>query len=100
MVLQSFAKTANSHDASLCTIISASAALPAAYVPTFSSYMASKLAQAKIVEHFAAENPHITAVNVHPGFVDTANLRSTGFNPADVPTVKSEFYAHFTMPTF
>lgn len=47
--------------------------------------MASKLAQIKIVEHFASENPDIAAINFHPGFVDTDIFRRTGFDAAMLP---------------
>lgn len=40
-------------------------------MPGMSAYTASKAAQLKMVEYFAAENPQIHAVNMHPGLVAT-----------------------------
>lgn len=39
-----------------------------------SAYNCSKLAQAKLLEHLAAENPDLYVVSVHPGVVETDML--------------------------
>lgn len=54
-------------------------------VPGLSAYMASKLAQVKLVEHFAAENSHIMAANVHPGMVETKVFTRSGAKAEQLP---------------
>ncbi|KAJ3577980.1 hypothetical protein NPX13_g2583 [Xylaria arbuscula] len=36
------------------------------------AYVSSKMAAVKLLQAFAAENPHVRLHNVHPGFLDTA----------------------------
>lgn len=91
VVLQGFAKTANRGNASVIAITTGAAAAPAAFVPTFSSYMASKIAQIKIVENFAAENPDIASINLHPGFVETDIFKATGADASQLPMDTGEF---------
>ena len=57
-------------------IISVSAALvnlPASIPPSkgSSAYISSKMAQLKLLEHLAAENPDVFVISVHPGVVET-----------------------------
>lgn len=59
--------------------------MPPAFLPGLSSYVASKLAQAKVYEFLAAENPHVFVATVHPGMVDTNNFRATGATPENLP---------------
>ncbi|KAL4759689.1 SDR family NAD(P)-dependent oxidoreductase [Aspergillus foveolatus] len=40
--------------------------------PGMGAYVSSKMAAVKILEAFAAENPHVRLHNVHPGFLETA----------------------------
>lgn len=40
-------------------------------MPGMSAYAASKTAQLKMVEYFAAENPELHVVNIHPGIIAT-----------------------------
>jgi NAD(P)-dependent dehydrogenase (short-subunit alcohol dehydrogenase family) len=56
------------------TFVSLSSAVlhfPASAMTGLSSYSASKLAQLKLNEYLAAENPHLRVFNVHPGSVET-----------------------------
>lgn len=39
------------------------------------AYVSSKMAAVKLLQAFAAENPHVRLHNVHPGFLDTAMSR-------------------------
>lgn len=55
-----------------------------------SSYNASKLAQIKIVEYLAFEQPGVFAAAVHPGIHDTAVLAKSGAKPDQVPLDDSE----------
>lgn len=40
--------------------------------PGMGAYVSSKMAAVKLLQAFAAENPHVRLHNVHPGFIDTA----------------------------
>lgn len=40
--------------------------------PGMGAYVSSKMAAVKLLEAFAAENPHVRCHHVHPGFLDTA----------------------------
>jgi hypothetical protein len=60
-----------------------------------SSYNASNLAQIKVVEYLAAEQPNIFAASVHPGIHDTAVLANSGAKPDQVPLDNSKC---FTVP--
>ncbi|KAL4738162.1 hypothetical protein BDV11DRAFT_206150 [Aspergillus similis] len=40
--------------------------------PGMGAYVSSKMAAVKILQSFAAENPHVRLHNVHPGFLETA----------------------------
>lgn len=61
--------------------------------PGLSSYMSSKVAQAKLVEYLAVENPGILICSVHPGVVDTKMLRTAELK--GLPPDTAELPAHF-----
>ncbi|KAI0424542.1 cellulase signal transduction associated dehydrogenase [Xylaria sp. FL1042] len=42
------------------------------------AYVSSKMAAVKLLQAFAAENPHVRLHNVHPGFLDTAMSTELG----------------------
>ncbi|CBF79138.1 hypothetical protein AN7074.2 [Aspergillus nidulans FGSC A4] len=46
--------------------------------PGMGAYVSSKMAAVKILEAFAAENPHVRLHNVHPGFLETAMSAKLG----------------------
>ena len=50
-----------------------------------SAYAGSKLAQAKVLEFLAAENPNIFVASVHPGMVDTDMFRKSGSRADAMP---------------
>ncbi|KAL8842267.1 MAG: hypothetical protein Q9170_000593 [Blastenia crenularia] len=52
-----------------------------------SSYVASKMAQVKVMEYIAAENPDIFIASVHPGVVDTDLLNGLNL----IETLPKEF---------
>lgn len=65
-------------------------ALSVTHVPGASGYIASKLAQIKVIEYLAAEHPSLFAVAVHPGICDTAVLAKSGAKPHEVPLDQSK----------
>lgn len=46
--------------------------------------MTSKLAQIRLLEHVAAENPDVFTVAVHPGIVVTDLMRETGMTEGNM----------------
>lgn len=50
-----------------------------------SAYGASKIAQAKLLEHVATENPDLFVASVHPGVVQSDMLAQFDVNEGDVP---------------
>ena len=63
--------------ASLIGVSSAVICLPTKALPGGSSYVISKLANAKLFEYVADEYPDIQVLTVHPGVVETAmNIKS------------------------
>jgi NAD(P)-dependent dehydrogenase (short-subunit alcohol dehydrogenase family) len=68
VVAQAFAKNA-AENAVFVSVNTAGAHMP--YFGPVASYSASKSGSAKLVEYFQAENPHIRAYNISPGFIKT-----------------------------
>jgi short-subunit dehydrogenase len=66
-------------------VVSDVSLIPAAYLPGLSSYVTSKLAQAKIFEFIAAENPTVFVATLNPGMIETANFRRTGGKAEGLP---------------
>jgi NAD(P)-dependent dehydrogenase (short-subunit alcohol dehydrogenase family) len=71
--------------AALYSITAGAALLPPTHTPGLSGYLTSKIAQSKIVEFLAAENPDLFACSVHPGMVDTGIFRGSGADPSQLP---------------
>lgn len=67
----------------MCSVVSSTP--PMALMPGFSGYSASKLAQARMVEAFAAENPNIVAFNVNPGMIQSAMWEKSGVDASIMP---------------
>lgn len=59
--------------------------LPSKLTPYISGYLTSKIAQVKILEYLAAENPDLFVASVHPGMVDTKIFRGSGATPDQLP---------------
>ncbi|KAI4258277.1 MAG: hypothetical protein L6R42_005194, partial [Xanthoria sp. 1 TBL-2021] len=55
----------------------------------------SKFAQVKLLELVAAENPGIYVASVHPGFVETAMFRKSGYQANAYPMDTVQLPAHF-----
>lgn len=62
--------------------------MPAARIPGLSAYMTSKLAQTKMIEYLAAEQPNIIAATVHPGMVETEIFTKSGGRADKLPMDK------------
>ena len=86
--LRAFLPSANPSHATILALTTGTTALPPSMVPGLSAYMASKLAQTKLIEHAAAENPHIFAATVHPGMVETGIFRRSGAKAESLPMDK------------
>ena len=55
-----------------------------------SAYMASKLAQTKIIEYLVAEQPNIFGATVHPGMVETDVFTKSGAKAEELPMDKGK----------
>ncbi|KAJ0323539.1 hypothetical protein Brms1b_001419 [Colletotrichum noveboracense] len=95
LVTKSFLPTANPSHASVIALTTGTTALPVSMVPGLSPYMASKLAQTKIVEFLAAENPNLFAVTLHPGMVETDIFKKSGAKAEALPMDKGAPEAAF-----
>lgn len=73
----------------MLTLTSQTTAFPVSMGPGMSGYNASKIAQIKVMEYLAAEQPKVFAVTVHPGICDTAVLAKSGMKPDQVPLDQS-----------
>jgi NAD(P)-dependent dehydrogenase (short-subunit alcohol dehydrogenase family) len=91
LAIKTLLPTKNATGAAVLVVSSGTVAFPPGMAPGMSSYNASKLAQVKLVEYLAAEEPTVFAAAVHPGIHDTAVLAKSGAKPDQVPLDKSEF---------
>ncbi|KAF2399288.1 NAD(P)-binding protein [Trichodelitschia bisporula] len=75
-------------------------ALPSEMAGYFSSYTASKLAAAKVVELVAAQYPDVQVLNFHPGVVKTAMNEKSAMNipTPDTPTLPAHFAVWASSP--
>lgn len=94
-VAKAFLATADSASAAILGITSDTSLLPPSFLPGLSAYVTTKLAQAKVYEFLAAENPNIFVATVHPGMIDTNNFRASGATPDNLPMDTVELPAHF-----
>ncbi len=70
-----FLPTANPSHAAILGMTTGTSGLPPAMLPGLSAYISSKLAQVKLLEFLAAENPNVFVASVHPGMVETSLFR-------------------------
>lgn len=61
-------------------------------LPGLSAYASSKLAQVKLLEFLAAENPNIFVASLHPGIVETKTFTKSGSKADALPMDKGESY--------
>jgi NADP-dependent 3-hydroxy acid dehydrogenase YdfG len=71
--------------AALYAITAGAFVMPPAFTPGLSGYLSAKVAQAKVLEFIAAENPNLFVCTVHPGMIDTDVFRSSGADPQQLP---------------
>ncbi|KAI1094910.1 hypothetical protein F5B19DRAFT_489810 [Rostrohypoxylon terebratum] len=95
LVAKAFLPTADPAQAALLGLTTDVSLMPAAYLPGLSAYTASKLAQAKMLEFLAAENPNIFVAAVNPGMIETDNFYRTGGKPERLPMDTVQLPAHF-----
>jgi NADP-dependent 3-hydroxy acid dehydrogenase YdfG len=81
---QTFIPTAKP-GAGLYAITAGALVMPPAYTPGLSGYLSSKVAQSKVLEFIAAENPELFVCNIHPGMIETDVFRSSGADPQQLP---------------
>jgi NAD(P)-dependent dehydrogenase (short-subunit alcohol dehydrogenase family) len=74
IAIQAFMPTAGEPGASIYAINAGGLALPAKATAGLSGYLTSKVAQAKLMEYLAAENPNLFVCSVQPGVIDTGML--------------------------
>lgn len=89
LAVKAFLPTANESGSAVLTLTSQTTAFPVSMGPGMSGYNASKIAQIKVIEYLAAEQPKVFAVTVHPGICDTAVLAKSGMKPDQVPLDQS-----------
>ncbi|GAP85607.1 putative short chain dehydrogenase [Rosellinia necatrix] len=95
LAAKAFLPTADRPDAAFLGVISDVSILPAAFLQGLSPYISSKLAQSKVFEFIAAENPDIFVATMHPGMVETDNFNRTGASADQLPMDKVQLPAHF-----
>ncbi|CAN8097826.1 unnamed protein product [Discula destructiva] len=95
LAVHSFLPTANKAKATVLALTTGTSAMPAARLPGMSAYMTSKLAQIKLIEYLAAEQPNVFAATVHPGMVETEIFAKSGANADKLPMDKVELPASF-----
>lgn len=82
---QAFLPTANPSGAAVYALTAGAFALPAKYTAGLSAYLSSKLAQVKIMEYLAAENPNLFVCTLHPGMIETNIFKGSGAKAEDMP---------------
>lgn len=71
--------------------------MPATRLPGMSAYMTSKLAQVKMIEYLAAEQPNIFAATVHPGMIETEIFTKSGANANKLPMDKGQWMCFWSL---
>ncbi|KAI9649056.1 hypothetical protein NHQ30_001623 [Ciborinia camelliae] len=84
-VSQAFFPNANKAGAYVYGLTSGALVFPVSRLAEQSAYQSAKVAQVKVMEYLALENPDIFICTVHPGMVDTKTLRASGADPAALP---------------
>ncbi|KAI1395673.1 putative NADP(+)-dependent dehydrogenase [Hypoxylon fuscum] len=97
LAIKVFTPTKNVSHATILALTSGAAPLPSSMLPGQSAYAASKLAQTKLIEFLASEQPDIFAATVHPGLVETAIFKKSGGKAEAVPMDKVQLPAHFLL---
>ncbi|EMR86995.1 hypothetical protein ACHAO1_002036 [Botrytis cinerea] len=102
IMAQAFFPNANKAGAYVYGLTSGSMVLPVTWIAGQSAYQSSKMAQVKIMEFLALENPDIFICTVHPGLVDTKVFRASEVDPATLPmdtvALPANFLVWLTQP--
>lgn len=85
VAVKTFVPTANQAHATIIGVTTGVTAMPSSMLPGISAYISSKIAQTKLIEFVAAENPNIFAASVHPGMVETATFTQSGAKAESLP---------------
>ncbi|KAI8958551.1 short chain dehydrogenase [Daldinia sp. FL1419] len=93
--IKTFLPTANKTHATILALNTGVVALPSVALPGLSAYVASKLAETKIIEFLASEEPNIFSATVHPGLIESDIFRKSGAKAEAVPLDKPQLPAHF-----
>lgn len=88
LAIKVFTPTKNASHATVLAVTSGVTSLPSSMLPGLSAYVASKLAQTKLIEFLASEQPDVFAATVHPGAVETAIFKKSGGKAESVPMDK------------
>ncbi|KAK8073685.1 NAD(P)-binding protein [Apiospora phragmitis] len=94
LAAKAFIPTADTH-ATILGLTSDTSLVPTSYLPGLSAYISSKLAQAKVYEFLAAENPGLFVATVNPGMVETDNFNRSGGVADQLPMDTVQLPAHF-----
>ncbi|RDL36810.1 putative short chain dehydrogenase protein [Venustampulla echinocandica] len=95
LAARAFLPTADPSQAAILGVISDTSLLPVSYLTGLSSYVSSKLAQAKVYEFLAAENPNIFIATIHPGVIETNTFNRSGATAENLPMDKGKNTQHF-----
>lgn len=87
---QAFLPTANASHATILGVTTGTVGLPPAMLPGLSAYISSKLAQVKVLEFLAAENPNVFVASLHPGMVETEVFKKSGAKAEALPMDKGK----------
>ncbi|KAI1382721.1 short chain dehydrogenase [Hypoxylon trugodes] len=90
LAAKTFIPTADA-DATVIGVASDTSLVSADHTPGLSGYASSKLAQVKIYEFLAAENPNLFVATVNPGMVETDNFHRAGGRSDKLPMNKGGF---------
>ena len=85
---KTFLSTANKSHATIIGVTTGTSGLPPVMLPGLSAYISSKLAQVKMLEFLAAENPNLFVASMHPGMVETDIFTKSGAKAEHLPMDK------------
>ncbi|KAF2180458.1 short chain dehydrogenase, partial [Zopfia rhizophila CBS 207.26] len=92
---KAFFPSAAATGAAVYAITAGALVMPVKMTVGISGYLTSKLAQIKVMEYLAAENPNMFFCSVHPGMIDTSIFRASGSDPSHLPMDTATLPAHF-----
>lgn len=93
LAIKVFMPAKNASHATVLAVTSGVTPLPSSMLAGLSAYVASKLAQTKLIEFLASEQPDVFAATVHPGMVETAIFTKSGGKAEALPMDKVQLPA-------